>query len=219
MRIGFISGEGVRGFAERKSGERADLLFFGFGGLGEVDYERELKGESDDCERVARLSKREENLVVCGCVTNTRGLKRRSAIVAEGGKLIGISDKLYGVDDDYSPGDSLRVYQTAVGKMGVLVGEDLYFPDAAKALVACGSDFLVCPFGRNSGSLPTLLLRATAFWQGVPILLCGRGYCAIATPEGELAFSSPSSPVFVDYEPKTERHLVRYRKKGYLPRG
>ncbi len=214
MRVSFVSRESLpqsrQNFVE---GER-DVLLFGFGGLGEVFYEKELTGESNFFEEGAKLSKLGKTIVVCGCITNSRGYRRKSALVAENGKLLGVSDMLHALDGGYGSGAELRIYPTKMGKMGVVVAEDLYFSDTVKSLVACGSDFIVCPFCEATGELPSVLIRAYAFQFGTPIFLCGKGYCAVATPEGELAFSSADSPVDTEYAWKSEYHLFERRIKG-----
>ncbi|MBQ2701788.1 MAG: hypothetical protein IJF64_02255, partial [Clostridia bacterium] len=129
MRICFVGRGSVSQFRENYQGEKADVFLFGFNGLGEVSYEKELKGETSFFEETALLSKESKSAVVCGCVTDTRGHKRKSALVAENGRLSGVSDLLYATDGECSSGASLRVYDTKVGKMGVIVAEDLYFPD------------------------------------------------------------------------------------------
>ena len=55
-----------------------DVAVFGFNGLGEVDYEKELKGESDKFEDAVRLSKAAGCGVLCGCYTKSRGVIRKS---------------------------------------------------------------------------------------------------------------------------------------------
>ncbi len=215
MRVCFISGSEVRKYQGK---EEAELYIFGFNGIGEVTYEKELKGESDEFERVALLSKKQKNIVVSGCATNSRGIKRKSAVVAEKGKILGVSDMLHVTEKGWSGGAELRVYETEQGKMGVIVAEDLYFPETLKSLTDCGCRFLVCAFGACSGSLPSVLLRAYAFLYGVPIYFCGEGYCMLATPDGALAFASPSSPVCVAYTLEREYHLVETRRGIFLPR-
>ncbi len=214
MRIRFVSRSSVQSYAQAEERERADITLFGFDGLGEVSYEKELKGESGYFEEVARLSKRENCITVSGCVTDTRGHKRRSAVVAEGGKLLGIADALSVVDGAYGSGAELRIYSTQAGRMGVLVGEDLHFTEYVKALSLCGSDFIVCPYGRVVGELPAVLLRAHAYHFGTPIFLCGRGYAMAASPKGELLFSSPHSPVEKEVAVTKEYHLIERRYKG-----
>ena len=98
MRVRFVSKGGMHAFKELEEG--ADVFLFGFNGMGEVSYEKELKGESDFFERVALLSKSTQSVVVCGCITDTRGHKRKSAVVAENGRLLGVSDMLHVLDGD-----------------------------------------------------------------------------------------------------------------------
>ena len=221
MRIGFVSRGALRTFKEEYCGscdrERADLLLFGFDGVGEVSYEKELKGESGFFEDVALLSKAAQNVVVSGCITDTRGIKRKSAVVAVKGRLVGVSDMLHAVDGQIGCGAGLKIYDTDVGKMGVAVAEDLYFAEVVNSLAVCGCDFIVCPFGRVMDSLQTVLLRAYAFRWGVPVLFCGQGYAMLATPAGELTFASPQSPAYFDFDNKKEYHLVETRRRGVYP--
>lgn len=211
MRVGFISENSLQTYKEKGNNEKAEILLFGFNGIGEVSYEKELKGESGFFEEAALLSKSEHCVVVSGCVTNTLGHKRRSAVVAENGKLLGISDALYAIDGNGS-GAELRIYTTKVGKMGVVVGEDLYFSDTMRALSLCGCDFIVCPFDRVLSSLESVYLRVFAHSYGFPIYLCGKGFCMVADVKGEIAFSSPVSPCFFTFENRKEYHLIERRK-------
>ena len=223
MRIRFITAGNLKEFRTQcekehcfceTSGE-AGISLFGFGCLGEVSYEKELKGETKDFEDVALLSKEGKGLVVCGCITDTRGHKRKSALVAENGRLQGVSDMLHAVDGEVSCGAALRVYDTKIGRMGVAVAEDLYFPDVVKSLAICGSDFIVCPFGKNYDSLQKTLLRAYAYCYGIPIFFCGDGYAMIADATGNIVFESPHSPISFDFENKREYHLIETRRRGF----
>ena len=213
MKIRFVSrGRLMEGQACEEDGE--NLTIYGFGGLGEVGYDKELKGESDCFERAARLSKQTKGVVVCGCITDTRGIKRKSALVAECGRLCGVSDSTRAMDGRYSSGVGLRVYDTKIGKMGVAVAEDIFFPEVMSALTACGSDFIVCPFGTLRDTLPQVLLRAYAYLYGIPIFLCGVGYCMAVEADGAVTLATPQSPILFSVENKKEYHLVEMRKRG-----
>ncbi len=209
MRICFVSNGSVGELQE----EVANLTLFGFNGMGEVCYEQELKGESNYFEEAAKLSKRQQGVVVCGCVTNTRGHRRKSAVVAQKGRLLGVSDMLHAIDGKYSSGAELRVYETDVGKMGVLVAQDLYFPETVKSLTDCAADFIVCPFD-GEVEISIVVARALAFSYGTPIFLCGVGCCAVATPEGKIDFSATESPAYTDYEKGKRYCLVERRLRG-----
>ncbi len=219
MRIGFISKGTLRDFKNTTNGcngGETTVLLFGFEGLGEVSYEKELKRESDFFEDVAILSKREKTVVVCGCITDTRGLKRKSVIIAEQGKILGVSDMLHVVDGELNSGGALRVYETKIGRMGVAVADDLHFPDVVRSLAVCGCDFIVCPYGLMTNSLQSVLLRAYAYCYGIPIFFCASGYSMIATPKGEIAFASPQSPVYAEFENVREYHLIQTRRRGFF---
>ena len=219
MRICFVNRGTVCSYLEevekQDPRERADVVLFGFGGGEEVNYERELKGETRFFEDVAVLSKLQKGLVVCGCVTDTLGHKRKSAVVAERGKLLGVSDMLHAIDGEVSAGAALRVYDTKEGKAGVAVAEDLLFYDVVKSLVLCGSDFIVCPFGKTKGG-ESVLLRADAYRFGVPILFCADGYCMIVNGKGEVVFASPQSPAFAGFKTVKQYHLVETRRRGFF---
>ncbi len=193
----------------------AELTLFGFDGMGEVSYEKELKGESDCFERAARLSKREESVVISGCFTNAKWHLRKSAVVAEKGKLLGVSDMLHSTDGKYASGAELRIYPTSLGKIGVLVAEDAYFPERTGALTLCGADFLVCPY-EHIDERALVLFRARALESGAPLFFCGRGYAGIASPKGELAFATPQSPIVTDYTWRKEYRLIERRKRGLI---
>lgn len=218
MRVKFVS-KGTVGeykkllIAKPCESERVDLLIFPFGAVGEVNYAKELKGETTYFEEVAELSKRLRATVVCGCVTNTGGHKRKSAIVGVKGKLVGVSDMLNAVDGEVASGASLQVYQTEVGKMGVAVADDLQVYDVVKALALCGSDFLVCVCEKPK-SVRGVLIRAWAYCLGIPVFLSEDGLAGAADETGALAFSSPQALSAIEVTPRKEYHLIETRRRG-----
>ncbi len=193
---------------------KSDIIVFGFQGMGEVSYEKELKGETAFFEEVARLSRQTACVVVCGCITDTKGHKRKSAVVAENGRILGVSDMLNVIDGEVGSGAALRVYETKIGRLGVVVAEDLYFPDGIASLALCGADLIVCPYGMIEG-IESVLCRSSAFYYGIPVALCGIGYACVAEPSGELAFSSPASPSYANVENPREYHLIEFRRRGF----
>jgi len=216
MRIGFVSRGTLNGFWEKYGGSEADVLLFGFNGAdGAVSYEREISGETSVFEDVAILSRSGKGVVVCGLVTDTRGIRRKSAVVAEKGKILGVSDALNAIDGECSCGAGLRVYDTSCGRLGVAVAEDLYFPEILRSLSIFGSDLIVCPFTTVTDTTELTLLRAAAFSYGVPIAFCACGYAAIADVSGGLAFASPDSPVEFSLDKKREYHLIEIRQRGF----
>lgn len=214
MKIRFVCGGRLDEFRENYKSKEENLLIFGFEGGGDVNYERELKGHTSFFEEVALLSK--SATVVCGCITDTKGYKRKSAVVAERGKLCGVSDALYAIDGEVSAGATLRVYETKMGKMGVAVADDIRFPEVIKALALCGSDFIVCTYESVVDSFQQILLRAHAYCYGVPILFCGVGYCIAVDGNGNVIFATPQKDALVDFENKKQYHLVQTRRRLFV---
>ena len=197
MEICFVSAEDAPNYLlshkwECGECERVNLTVFGFNGAGEVCYEQELKGETAYFEGIAKLSRLRQGVVVCGCVTNARGHKRSSAVVAEDGKILGVSDALHAVDGSVSCGAELRIYETGIGKMGIAVAEDIYFPSVFETYSVCGCDFVVCVCGKAENIQKTLL-RAYAYCYGIPIYFCANGDSCAVDIDGEMVipFAAP----------------------------
>ena len=128
-----------------------------------------------------------------------------------------MSDRVYAVDDEnVSVGALLRVYETKIGRLGVVIEEDLKFPDVAKTLCDCGADLIVCIYSTLNDFLPILLARASAFFNGTPVLFCADGYAMYANTDGEMEFASPQLPCFLNVAITKQYHLIQKRKKGKL---
>ncbi len=220
MRVCFVTGGSLAGFAESGQSAQADLVICGFQAIGQVSYERELKGETNLFEDVALLSKDGQNVVLGGCFTDARGMRRKSVVAAEKGRILGVSDMLNRIDGSaYRAGAGVKIFDTSAGKLGVIVAEDLYFPRVAETLSVCGADAAVCIFEQFSESLEPVLARAQAFMCGLPVLLCGYGYALIADIGGKVRFASPKSPCVYDLEREQEYHLVETRRRGFYRSG
>lgn len=219
MRICFVTSGTLGEYAQNYGGEGADIVVFSFAGLGKVSYERELKGETSLFEDVALLSKEQKNVVLCGCYTDARGIKRKSVVVAEKGRILGVSDMVNRLDGgEYRGGAGIKIFDTSAGKIGVVVGEDLYFPQVMQTLSVCGAEAAIAVFEELSESLEQTLMRAEAFLYGIPVCMCAFGFAQAADIAGKLTFSSPMSPCIFDMKREQEFHLVEVRQRGFYRR-
>lgn len=211
MRICFVTKGGLDAVGEEAG---ADIVCFPLSALGEVSYERELKGETSLFEAVAMRSKALRCTVVGGCYTDARGIRRKSAVVAERGRLLGVSDLVNRIDGSaFGAGAGVKVYETAAGRLGVVVGEDLYFPKVVETLSLSGADAVLCLFEELSEGLELALIRAHAFFYGLPVALCAFGYAAVADPEGRLFFASPAPVGRVTLPKEREYRLIETRRR------
>jgi len=87
--------------------------------------------------------------VVAGLRTTREGKAYNSAVlIGPDGATIGVYDKVHMPvleDVHISPGDSLAVFQTELGNIGMLICWDMEFPEAARELSLQGADLIVCP--------------------------------------------------------------------------
>ncbi len=215
MKIRFVTEGTLNNYWEMGGRTPCDVLVFGFEGLGEVDYARELAGDTSKLEDMAILSRELNCVILSGCMTDSCGLRHKSVAVAEKGRILGVADMLHtGEAEDLKSGAHLKVYETQAGKIGVCVGEDLYYPSVAESLALFDADVILCVFGEAEDSIPTLMLRACAFISGVGIGMCASGIAQFSSPEGEIAMRCAKKESEIYYSPEREYRLTTIRTRG-----
>jgi hypothetical protein len=191
-----------------------DIALFGYGVLGDVDYESEIAAKSDKFEQMANLSRGGACGVICGCHTLGGGLVRKSAAVAEGGKLLGVCDSTHVLDGQpYKSGAGLGVFTMRGIKAGVCVADDLYFPECLKTLSLCGCNLFVGLLEEQHNGIPPLLIRSYAYLFGVPFLLVAGKTAFFADITGCMA-ASPQEMSLFEAIPRNEYRVVNTRIKG-----
>lgn len=191
-----------------------DVALFGFSGLGEVDYESELKGQTEKFEDAARLSGKAGCGVLCGCKTISRGLIRKSVAVSDRGRLLGISDMTHVIDgENYKSGANLGFYKVNGCKIGICIENDLLFPEAIRALSLCGCNVIVAVLEEIKDTLPPLLIRAYSYLYGVPIIMCAGKTAYFADISGAIATSNQKNALF-EVSAQSRYRVVTTRIKG-----
>lgn len=176
-------------------------------------------------ERLSKLAK-EHGLVIVGSIFERRaaGIYHNTAVVLDSdGSLAGTYRKMHIPDDPgyhekfyFTPGDQgFRPIQTSLGKLGVLVCWDQWYPEAARLMALNGAELLLYPTAigwdsrdddaeknRQLDSWITVQ-RSHAIANGMPVLSCNRigheadpsnqsdgiqfwGNSFIAGPQGEI---------------------------------
>jgi predicted amidohydrolase len=193
----------------------ASVIAFGFNGLGLVSYKKELNGETEYFHDLAKLSKQLSAVVVCGCDTDTYGVFRHSAVIADKGKILGVSDMVHMVDDsEFVSGGSFRVYDTSAGKIGLIVAEDLFFPEVPRVLTLCDADMIICLFKKIETQMPQIMLRAGAFANGVAMALVAENYGAISDVRGNVKFAGSNKIINAKIKIEKDYHLISSRRRG-----
>ncbi len=192
-----------------------DLLVFGFNGLGLVSYKKELNGETEYFQDVAKLSKQLSSVIICGCDTDTYGVFRHSAVIADHGKILGVSDMAHSIDDsEYASGGNFRVYDTSAGKIGIIIAEDLFFPETSRVLTLCDADLIVCLFKKLEDNMPQIMLRAGSFANGVAMALCAGGYACVSDIRGNITIASSADVINANIKIEKDYRLISSRRRG-----
>ncbi|MEM7054359.1 MAG: carbon-nitrogen hydrolase [Pseudomonadota bacterium] len=169
---------------------------------------------------------RQHNVVIVGSLFERRapGLAHNTAIVLErDGSLAGIYRKMHIPDDPgynekfyFTPGDlGFEPIQTSVGRLGVLVCWDQWFPEAARLMALAGAELLIYPTAigfdpadneveqQHQRDAWQIVQRAHAVANGLAVAVCNRvgyepdrdggpyaadfwGHSFICGPQGEL---------------------------------
>jgi N-carbamoylputrescine amidase len=140
---------------------------------------------------------RKLGVVIIGSVFERRapGLHHNTAVVLDAdGSLTGIYRKMHIPDDPgyyekfyFTPGDlGFTPIETSLGKLGVLVCWDQWFPEAARLMALAGAQLLLYPtaIGWDPKDTPEEQARQFDAWQtiqrshaianGLPVLACNR---------------------------------------------
>ncbi|MBQ6727560.1 MAG: carbon-nitrogen hydrolase family protein [Clostridia bacterium] len=217
MEICFITADSLDTVWQEKMSAaiKSDVLVFGFNGLGLVSYKKELGGETEYFQDLARLSRELSSVVICGCDTDAYGVFRHSAVIADKGKILGVSDMAHALDDsEFVAGGNFRVYDTSAGKIGIIVAEDLFFPESARVLAMCDADIIICVFKKLDGPMPQIMLRAGAFANGVSMALCAKNYAAVADIKGNIILSGGGKIIKSKIKIEKDFHLISLRQRG-----
>ena len=151
------------------------------------------------------------------------GLYHNTAVVLEkDGTIAGKYRKMHIPDDPcyyekfyFTPGDlGFQPIDTSVGRLGVLVCWDQWYPEAARLMALAGAELLVYPtaIGYDPNDTPDEQQRQHMAWQtvqrghavanGLPVVTVNRvgnedgvpfwGTSFVAGPQGELLFEAPT---------------------------
>jgi N-carbamoylputrescine amidase len=162
--------------------------------VAEFDRAEPVPGPTS--KRLGRLAKRHA-VVIVGSVFERRaaGLYHNTAVVLESdGTLAGKYRKMHIPDDPgfyekfyFTPGDlGFTPIDTSVGRLGVLVCWDQWYPEAARMMALAGADLLLYPtaIGWDPDDEPAEKTRQRDAWllshrghavaNGLPVLSCNR---------------------------------------------
>jgi beta-ureidopropionase len=173
------------------------------------DASRYAMAIDDPAIKAIRQACRELGLVAIPNLYLLEGGKRYDAspVIESDGTIMGISKMVHIVQmplfyeqDYYTPSDVVfQVYETSVGRVGVVICFDRHYPESTRSCALKGAQLIMIPTANVKGERPEFFeweLRVAAVQSGVLIAMCNRvglegemdfcGQSLVVDPNGEL---------------------------------
>lgn len=196
-------------------GRDESIFVFGFNGLDKISYRRELSGEENNLSNVAKLSRNSDKIVLSGAITDNFGIIRKSCLIAENGKLLGISDMNFCLDKaPYSSGTGHRIYQTKTHRIGVLVEDDIFDIDSVKAMAMLSADIIIAITSSEEKAQYSVLVRAYSYLFGLPVVICSSNGIIAGDMKGEICGSSKNDEATVIIPIRKNYRVCQFKKRG-----
>jgi len=160
---------------------------------------RSVKVLEEELDLVLKLSKDKEIMIIAGVAEKSDKLYN-SAVLIHKGEIVGIYRKnllfpLTKEKEIFSPGKGFEVFETPVGKIGILICYEIRFPELARKLVKKGAEIIAVPaeFPKERIEHWKTLLRARAIENQVFV-------AGVNCVEGDLDYGGSS--MIIDPEGK-----------------
>lgn len=151
--------EKILTFIEKAAQNNADLVLFpelALTGLSTKEQTKEL-AESIEGPSIVKVQEWAENFnvkVIFGFpeVVNNK-VYNSACLINHNGELIGVHRKAHLWNEEanyYSAGDNFHVWETDIGKIGIMICYDTQFPESARLLALKGAQMILVPTGNMS---------------------------------------------------------------------
>lgn len=193
-----------------------DVLVFSNKIIEKLDLIEEIDGKTNVFYELCKLSESLDCVLIIGCDTEILGILHKSAIIIDCGTLLGVSDMAHVLDDSkYNGGGCFRVYDTSKGKIGLVIGDDILFPEVLKTLSICDSDVIISVYGKIHSAIPQVMMRAASYYNGVNICMAAEGYVQISDIKGEILCALDAAVFEYSLEIVKDYHLIQSRRRGF----
>ncbi|MDR2046483.1 MAG: carbon-nitrogen hydrolase family protein [Clostridiales bacterium] len=204
--------DGIDGYCGLLS--EGGMLIAGFGATDDFNYMSEFAGKTENLKKYVKLSCDRQIIFIAATVSRLLGKYYHTAIVIHKGNILGVSDQTHKTRSELTLGNNLKLYETDCGVLGILIGEDIFFPECALSLALGGAERLIylsdCPYGRE----PDAMLKATAIFCGVNITALFSDFTAEYTNRGARGVIEPEKFMVFESASKHNGAYVKNRREA-----
>jgi predicted amidohydrolase len=218
LKLGFIKradrGSQPRaGFVTRRMGRVAGATAGAMGGGFRGSLQRLLRKNSDALrdvylETFGNLAREFATAILGGSLylydSETETVRNRAYLFDIDGEVVGYQEKFnlaFEEQELASPGTDSTVFQTRIGRVGMLVGRDAVYPELARALAAQGAELLV-GIAASPGDAQARIVRSALALRAeenqvfaAASFLIGPNYLDRENPEGYFGRSALLAPI------------------------
>jgi predicted amidohydrolase len=160
-----------------------------------------------------------------------------SLMIGAAGDVLGVSKMVHIAQmpgfyeqDYYTPSDTgFRVYETSLGKIGIVICFDRHYPESIRTCALRGASLIVIPTANTMEEPRDLFeceLRAAAFQNGVYIAMCNRvgtegkvvfcGESVVVDPSGNIVSKGDATEAVVFADVELSQAAAARSKRPYL---
>lgn len=161
-----------------------------------------------------------------------------SVLIDRNGRVVGTSKMVHITQqpgfyeqDYYSPSpDGFQVFETEIGRIGVVICFDRHYPESVRTCVRRGADLVLVPTANLKGEPLDLFaweMRIAAFQNSVYIAMCNRvgaegdavwgGHSMASDPEGRLLVQAGDEECLVLAQYDLDQVRQKRRENKFLP--
>ncbi|HEY8419963.1 MAG TPA: carbon-nitrogen hydrolase family protein [Clostridia bacterium] len=215
MKIAVINSTTVKDFAlsQLQQVSDVDVIIFAFGVTGDVDLAQELSGESKTYAELVLLSITKNCIVIAGMDTNFLGVKHKSTIIIEEGHILDIHDMVHIFDHKYEKGKGFKIYDTKKGKIGLLIHNDILFPESSRLLAVCDCDILITLIDYGLPKDSMVMARSASLSNGIFNVCSEPAVSYLCDQNGAVKFYSKKNFFEMNFEIKKDKSMLKSRQK------
>lgn len=169
-------------------------------------------GAQSVSEAAQRLSYLSNCVVIAGI-----NAKKKSAILADKGQIRGSCEMVHDLCGNGGGGHGYRVFDTEAGKIGIIVHDDLFFPESARALALYDCEMFVSMLdGYADGA--ALMCRSNSFANGLNGVMSAYNSVTVTSYRGDIVYFNSGEVSAFEIDIIRDRTFLNARRKSeYAP--
>lgn len=189
------------------------LIVMSHGLFDRIDLVGELEGQTNTLKDLTLVSYEIESVIVAGIEATILDDTFLSAIVIDKGNILGISDMTHTLSGDYTAGNSLRIYDTSMGSIGLVIGDDIFFPEITRSIALAGADYIVYLANKDSTRKAMISSSHSSMANGLFTIAQTLDKTSVFDCYGKMIIRDSNSTVKEEIEPIINDNFISARRE------